>query len=128
MKLLLDTHVFLWAIADPARLSPAAREVLENEDNSLWLSVVSLWEIAIKVQAGKLQLPASESYFREHLEKLGVERVLGIEATHIYALLILPVHHKDPFDRLLIAQCRVEKVTLVSADPVLSQYPIEVVW
>lgn len=102
--------------------------LLENEENALWLSVVSLCEITVKVQAGKLQLPASESYFREHLGKLGIERVLGVESTHIYALLALPVHHKDPFDPLLIAQCRVEKLVLVSADTTLRQYPVEIVW
>lgn len=128
MKLLLDTHTLLWAIGDPGRLSPTARALLEDEDHTLWCSVVSLWEITLKVQAGKLQLPAGESYFREHLGKLGIERVLGVEATHIYALLALPGHHKDPFDRLLIAQCRVEKLALVSADAALQQYPVDVLW
>ncbi len=128
MKLLLDTHAFLWAIADPSRLSERARAALTDSSNILVLSTVTLWEIVVKVGLGKLSMPATPQYFASHMDHLGVRSVLPILPAHVYELLKLPDVHKDPFDRLLVAQCRIEKMTLVSADPVLSDYPIRLIW
>jgi PIN domain nuclease of toxin-antitoxin system len=128
MNLLLDTHVLLWAIDQPARLSRKAIKVLSDEDNELVVSVASLWEILLKKQAGKLRLPATPEYFQAHLQTLGVSRLMAIQAAHIYRLLQLPVRHKDPFDRLLVAQCQVEKLTLLTRDPEIRKYPVDVIW
>ena len=128
MKLLLDTHVFLWAIAEPRKLSRRARTALSDSRNDIVLSTVSLWEIALKVEAGKLRLPASRSYFETHMEQLGVEELLSVTPRHIYALLSLPPAHKDPFDRLLAAQSISEGLSMLTADAVFRDYPLKVVW
>jgi PIN domain nuclease of toxin-antitoxin system len=128
VKVLLDTHTFLWAIAEPARLSGEVRRLLADEANELVLSTVSLWEIVIKAGAGKLRIPAGAEYFETHMDHLGVGRVLPITPVHVYAVAGLPEAHKDPFDRLLVAQCRVEGMPLVSADEVFRRYPIETIW
>ncbi len=128
MKFLLDTHVFLWAIGAPAKLSAKAAALLTDEANQLMVSVASLWEIVVKKQAGKLELPATAEYFRAHMSQLGVGEVLAIQPSHIYRLNELPIDHKDPFDRLLIVQCQVERLVLVSADPIMRRYAIEAVW
>ena len=128
MKLLLDTHTFLWAIAEPARLSRKAARMILDERNELLLSTVTLWEIIVKLQAGKLKLPASTDYFQGHIGHLGVRQVLPVTPVHVYAVLKLPPVHKDPFDRLLAAQADVEGLPLLSADDVLRRYPVQVLW
>jgi len=128
MKLLLDTHTFLWAIAEPTRLSRKATRVILDERNELLLSTVTLWEIIVKLQAGKLRLAASADYFQGHWDRLGVRQVLPITPVHVYAVLKLPPVHKDPFDRLLAAQASVEGLPLLSADELLRRYPIQVLW
>ena len=128
MRLLLDTHTFLWAIAEPARLSRKITRLLLDERNELLLSAVTLWEIIVKWQAGKLKLPASAEYFQAHMDRLGIRQVLPITPVHVYAVLSLPPLHKDPFDRLLAAQASVEGLPLASADDLLRQYPIQVLW
>ncbi len=126
MKALLDTHAFLWAVTDDPRLSVRARQILRTAD--LFLSVASLWEIVTKVQIGKLVLPeASSRYLPRHVAALGAE-LLPIQAAHVLRLESLPLHHRDPFDRLLIAQSLEGRLPLVSADPLLAPYGAEVRW
>jgi PIN domain nuclease of toxin-antitoxin system len=127
MKLLLDTHAFLWCDSEPEKLSKHAQELCQDQGNALILSIASIWEMQIKKQLGKLQfrLPLSE-IIRQQQEN-GIE-ILPIEAPHVFALESLPNHHKDPFDRLLIAQAIIEKAIIVSADPIIAQYPIKVEW
>ena len=116
MRLLLDTHTFLWLMEQPGKLSPSALQACDDLDNDLFLSVASLWEIQVKQQLGKLRLgvPLAE-IVREQTEDQ-VVALLSIEGRHVLALDNLPTHHSDPFDRLLIAQAHSEGMTLVSAD------------
>lgn len=127
MRVLLDTHAFLWSIAEPAKLSKRAARVVEDGKNELLLSTASLWEIVLKAQAGKLQLPAGPGFLAEHMARLGVAS-LPVEAGHVLALLRLPLHHRDPFDRLLVAQCQVENLTILTADDAIRQYAVQAVW
>ena len=128
MRFLLDTHTFLWAIAEPARLSRKVTRMILDERNELLLSSVTLWEIIVKLQAGKLKLDASAEYFQAHMDRLGIRQVLPVTPVHVYALLKLPALHKDPFDRLLVAQASVEGLPLVSAEDLLRRYAIRVLW
>ncbi len=109
-------------------MSRRASRIVGDEDTELALSVVSLWEIALKAGAGKLELPEEKSFFQEHMGLLGIRRVLAIEASHVFGLFSLPDHHRDPFDRLLVAQCMVENIPLVASDALLRRYPIEIIW
>lgn len=122
MRYLLDTHVLLWARAAPERLSRAALAVLQSADNTLYVSMASLWECAIKAGIGKLTVPAG--FFR--IVSRDYE-VLGIELAHVEACLELPLHHRDPFDRLLVVQAQLGGLVLVTRDPELARYEVEVV-
>jgi len=127
MRALLDTHVFLWAIADDKRLSRRAQKIFTGP-NDLWLSVASVWEILIKVQAGKLPLPQpSGPYLIKQAAANRIE-VLSITLDHILRIGSLTMHHRDPFDRVLIAQSIEEKLPLVTSDPHFEGYPVEVIW
>jgi PIN domain nuclease of toxin-antitoxin system len=127
MKALLDTHTFLWAIAEDGKLSRQAQQIYTGA-NDLWLSVASIWEILIKVRAGKLPLPQpSGPYLVRELAKNRID-VLPIKLDHVLRLEALPAHHRDPFDRILIAQSLEEKLPLVTADPVFERYPVELIW
>ena len=127
MRLILDTHAFLWFINDSPQLSPPAAELLES-GNELLLSTASLWEVAIKLSIGKLALPAPyEAFIAEQL-KLNVIEVLPITVPHLAVVATLPLHHRDPFDRLLAAQALVEQVPLVSKDPSFDQYGLKRLW
>jgi len=128
MTLLLDTHVFIWAVMEPRKLSPSAYRAMRSQDNELVLSSVSLIEIAIKIQAGKMLIPLNRDYLDEHLDALGIARVLDVTSRHALTLLNLPRLHGDPFDRLLVAQCATENMRFVSADRMFRKYPIEVLW
>jgi PIN domain nuclease of toxin-antitoxin system len=126
MKVLLDTHTFLWAITDERRLSPKGRSLLGSAD--LWWSVVSLWEALTKVQIGKLTLPQpAGAFLTSELASNGV-RVLPVTLGHVLRVETLPLHHRDPFDRLLIAQSLEEGWPIVTADPQFARYPVEVIW
>ena len=128
MRLLLDTHILVWALIEPARLSPAVRGALENPDNDILFSAASVWEILIKVQAGKLPLPQpSGPYLIKQAAENRIE-VLPITLDHILRIESLTMHHRDPFDRVLIAQSIEEKLPLVTADPHFERYPVEVIW
>ena len=127
MNLLLDTHVLLGSITS-RRLSPAADAVFLDPRNALFLSAASYWEICIKLSLGKLILPGNWPEVIELARSVNDIRWLPIEPRHCQAVLELSHHHRDPFDRLLIAQARVEGLTLLSADPNLGRYGVPVVW
>lgn len=124
MKLLLDTHIFLWLNTDPEKIPPAAYEACRDPQNQLYLSHVSPWEIQIKQQLGKLRLRAALAELIETQRRENGLAMLPIELAHIYALSQLPFHHSDPFDRLLVAQARSESMTLVTADRKISLYDV----
>ena len=126
MRYLLDTHTWLWMVTAPARLG-TAREVIEDRTNDLVLSAVSSWEIAIKAGSGRLPLPvAVERFVPDRMQATGVIG-LSIEHAHTVQVANLPVHHKDPFDRMLVAQAQVEDLAILTADPVFDAYECEVV-
>jgi PIN domain nuclease of toxin-antitoxin system len=126
MRLLLDTQVWLWMVVAPERLSPAARRLVVSEDNELVLSAVSSWEIAIKHALGKLQLPGNpEALVPEWMARTGVTQ-LAVLHRHALHVASLPPHHRDPFDRLLIAQAQVEDVAVLTADPQFERYEVSV--
>ncbi len=128
MRALVDTHSFLWFLAGDSKLSGRARDVIENLDNEILVSIASLWEIAIKVNLGKLVLARPFAEFIP--EQLARERmtVLGIEIPHLVTLSELPRHHGDPFDRLIIAQGIAEGIPVISADPAFDRYPVGRLW
>ena len=128
MKLLVDTQCWLWMVADPGRLSRSARAIVASDRHELFLSSVSSWEIAIKHGLGKLTLPAPPQEFVP--TRMQLTRVLPLTVTHTHALRVaeLPWHHRDPFDRLLIAQARTESLSLFTADRQLRPYDVPIVW
>ena len=126
MKVLIDTHVLLWGIQDEAKVSSRVRALLPVAD--VWISVASLWEIITKVQIGRLVLPAPVGdYLAQKLKMNGVS-VLPLSFDHVRRLEEIPPHHRDPFDRILVAQSLEEKLPLVSADPHFEKYPIQLIW
>lgn len=128
MNVLLDTHAFLWFIGDDPRLTVSARETIESPDVTPFLSAASLWEMSIKISLGKLTLPKPyEVFLREQLTLNGVG-ILNITLRHTAAVIDLPFHHRDPFDRLLAAQAMTEDLTLISADAVFDRYPVKRLW
>lgn len=127
MRLLLDTHAFLWFVAGDERLSRRARRALEAADNELTLSAASVWEMAIKAALGRLTLPSSvEDYIAEKVADGLV--VLPVEWAHAAAVEKLPAHHGDPFDRLLAAQALAEHLPLVTQDRIFAAYGVTVLW
>lgn len=127
MKLLLDTHAFIWWDSDPAQLSPAALAALRDPANEVWLSAASVWEMVIKAQLGNLtlQLPLADIVSQQQANGL---LVLPVTLAHVLAVAGLPPIHKDPFDRVLVAQANGEGAELVSADQVVRQYSVRVLW
>ena len=126
--MLLDTHVWLWWLSDPERLGAQARQVIQNPDNAILLSAVSSWEIAIKCALGKLQLPEPpESFVPKRLARDDI-RPLPIQHTHALRVSSLPLHHSDPFDRLLIAQAQIEDIPIITADPLFKSYDVGILW
>jgi PIN domain nuclease of toxin-antitoxin system len=128
VNLLLDTHAFLWFIAGSERLSATARELIEDSANQPFLSAASLWEMAIKLSLGRLQLGRPfDDLIPEQMDLNGIQ-LLGIELEHVTPVTTLPFHHRDPFDRLLVAQAMVQQMPVVSADPAFDAYSIERLW
>lgn len=128
MRFLLDTHVLLWALADDRRLSSSARAILVDDLHTLLWSAASTWELAIKVSLKRIRFASPlADYLPEKLESEGIVS-LPITTAHAAAVELLPRHHMDPFDRLLVAQARTEGVALLSADKVMKRYDLEVVW
>ena len=128
MKVLLDTHAFLWLITDDERLSENARQTYLNTENSLFFSAASLWEIGIKKSLGKISLKDGWSQTIKEEMDINTIQWLPIEMTHCAEVAGLPFHHRDPFDRMLIAQAIVEEMKLISRDSPLSNYAIELIW
>ncbi len=128
MNLILDTHTFLWFTSASPELSATARDLIEDATNDLFLSVASPWEIGIKVSTGKLTLgrPIND-FFERRMRETGV-RLLPISLAHVACVATLPFHHRDPFDRMLIAQSLTESMNIVSADSVLDAYGVTRLW
>lgn len=127
MRALLDTHVFLWWVDDSPKLSERSRDIIADEHNEILFSVVSAWEIVIKVGVGKLSLTdPPDTFIPEQLSQNDME-ILPMSLDHALRVHELPDHHKDPFDRLLVAQSLVEGIPVISADPGVSRYPVEVI-
>ena len=122
MNLLLDTHAFLWAIDNNPKLSPQAREAIVDGNNIVFVSAATAWEISIKKAIGKLKVPDGD-----YLEELKLHRFTPLDITTEHALAVenLPPHHTDPFDRILIAQALLERLTLVSRDPRMKAYAVQ---
>lgn len=128
MKALLDTHTFLWWIANDPQLSQRARQVMEDGATKLFLSVVSGWEIVIKSRLGKLKLPDDLHSFVAEQVRINAIEVLPIEMIHALHVHALPDHHRDPFDRMLIAQSQIEKMPILTGDPQIVRYAVTVIW
>jgi PIN domain nuclease of toxin-antitoxin system len=127
MKLLLDTHAFLWLDAGSDRIPDHVVDIIEATENRVYLSVASLWEIQIKAASGKLQLERPLAEVVRQQVSVGFH-VLPVTARHVFALQELPNHHRDPFDRILIAQAARDELTLVTADPQITRYPVPTLW
>ncbi len=128
MKVLVDTHSFLWALLRDHRLSSRAKSILRDGDAELVFSLVSLWEIAVKMKIGKLNmLGSSVAYIRDEMDAYGME-LLPIRYEHILQLEMLPPNHSDPFDRLLIAQAITESLPILTNDTKVREYPVKVLW
>jgi PIN domain nuclease of toxin-antitoxin system len=128
MRLLLDTHAFLWFIMGSANLGTNARRLIENPAHERLLSIVSLWEIATKTSLGKLILSAPfDELFPAQLTLNGID-ILNINVDHLSTVTLLPFHHRDPFDRLIMAQALVEKLPIVSIDGALDVYGVTRLW
>jgi PIN domain nuclease of toxin-antitoxin system len=128
MKLLLDTHAFIWMNAAPEKLSPRVRALCERGADAFFLSLVSAWEMQIKQQLGKLQLSPTAGRMIETNISANNIALLPITLAHVRQLDSLPLHHRDPFDRMLIAQAQLEDMALVSADGKFADYPLDVIW
>jgi PIN domain nuclease of toxin-antitoxin system len=128
MRVLLDTHTFLWWIDNDAQLSARAREVIGDGANALLFSAVSGWEIAIKAHLGKLMLPANlEQFITEQLLH-NAFMPLPVQLHHTLGVYRLPLFHRDPFDRLLVAQSQLEKLPILTVDPLIVQYGVQTIW
>lgn len=128
MRILLDTHCWLWALGEPQRLSAQARALIADRGNEIFLSAASAWEISIKHALGKLTLPVDPAeYVPQRIEASGVSP-LPIDVRHALLAGELPAHHRDPFDRLLVAQARLEGLTLMTADALLRPYQADLFW
>lgn len=128
MKVLLDTHAFLWWIADHPNLSADARQIIADGDNEVYFSTVSAWEIAIKTRTGRLELPRDLEGFVTDQVARNAFQVLPVSLAHALHVHTLPDHHRDPFDRMLVAQSRVEKLPVVGRDRHFEAYGVEMVW
>lgn len=126
MRVLLDTHTFLWGITEESKLSQKVRALLPLAQS--WFSVASVWEILTKVQIGKLSLPEPVGPFvTSRLASNGVQ-VLPVTLDHVLRIESLALHHRDPFDRILIAQSLEENLPLITSDPVFEKYPVKLIW
>ena len=128
MSVLLDTHVVLWFLADDSRLSPRAAALIEDEDVAITVSVATLWEIALKITAGRFGgSPELIPRVAEFIGQLRI-RILAVERDHVLRTVELPKHHVDPFDRLLVAQAQIERIPILTSDPFIRKYAVETIW
>ena len=128
MKILLDTHAFLWWILDLPRLSIRARSAIEDKSNIILFSAAGAWEIVIKSQLGKITLPDASDVFIIEQMIVNAFEPLAISIEHVIQLRALPVHHRDPFDRIMIAQCQAENLLFLTSDPLIKQYSVNTLW
>lgn len=128
MKYLLDTHTFIWLDNEPEKLPAKVAEICADQTHTLLLSIASVWEMQIKLQLGKLTLPAPLATIVENQIRNNQVELLTIQLPHVLELATLPLHHKDPFDRLLIAQARFEDAVILSDDSQISKYPVPLIW
>ena len=124
MRYLLDTHVWIWMGLEPERLGEHTRVALADQRNVLYLSIVSVWEMVIKIGRGKLKLPLDVQTFVRRFLPVSRTTLLQLSLDHIFAVANLPDRHRDPFDRIIVAQALVEGVGLMTADPGLFSYPV----
>ncbi|MCL1472290.1 type II toxin-antitoxin system VapC family toxin [Argonema antarcticum] len=128
MRLLLDTHTFIWYVTDNPKLSPTVRTLIDDGNNETLLSIASIWEMAIKQSIGKLSFGMPFRMFIEQQVSLNRIDILDINLDYIEVIATLPLHHRDPFDRLIIAQAMVEQIPILSADSAFDVYPIQRLW
>lgn len=128
MRYLLDTHTFLWWNMDDAQLSSLARELIADGNNEIFLSAASAWEIAIKTARGRLTLPEDPTRYVSNRLSLHGFQALPVQIHHAVQVYKLPLHHADPFDRLLIAQSQIESMSMISLDIEIRKYEVEVIW
>ena len=128
MKALLDTHAFLWWITDDARLSPRARKIIGDGSNELFFSAASGWEIAIKAGLGRIELPAKPAEFITEQLSINAIQSLPVKMEHALYVAALAAHHRDPFDRLLVAQSKVENLPIITSDAHIAKYGVKVLW
>jgi PIN domain nuclease of toxin-antitoxin system len=127
MRYLLDTHALIWYLEGDARLSTQAKSIIEDDKNEIIATVASFWEMAIKINLGKLTLKMSLDEMFERLDDMEIH-IIAIQASHIRIVQTLPLHHRDPFDRMIIAQADAEKCTIISIDEAFNAYPTPVLW
>lgn len=128
MNYLLDTHTFLWFINDDASLSSTAKALIEDPENTIYLSVASIWEMAIKVSLEKLEMSSPFTDFIDEQLDENTIVLLNIKTTHTGIVITLPFHHRDPFDRLIIAQSKVEDIPIIGKDAIFDDYGIKRLW
>lgn len=128
MRYLIDTHTFLWFVTNDSKLSHDALDLIENDANAIFLSIASLWEMGIKFSIGKLKIHKPFQEFVDEQIHVNQLQLLNIEPSHITMVSILPFHHRDPFDRMLIAQAITEKMSIISADTAFDSYGITRLW
>jgi len=128
MRILLDTHCWLWWISTPEKLDPRAQQLITDSQNKVFFSAASSWEIAIKYALGKLPLPkAPEEFIPPRLTRDAITP-LHIKHTHALHVATLPLHHRDPFDRLLISQAQMERLSIITVDRQFEAYEVELIW
>jgi len=128
MNYLLDTHTFLWFINDDTSLSSTAKALIEDPENTIYLSVASIWEMAIKVSLDKLEMPSPFTDFIDEQLNENTIILLNIKTAHTGVVATLPFHHRDPFDRLIIAQSKVEDIPVIGKDAIFDDYGIKRLW
>ena len=128
MKALLDTHTFLWWITDNPKLSPRVREIISDGRNELFLSAASGWEIAIKAKLGRIYIPGKPQSFISEQMVINAVQGLPIQMSHALQVYLLPPYHRDPFDRMLVAQAQLEGLPILTNDIQISRYSVETIW
>ena len=128
VKALLDTHTFLWWITNNPKLSSRVREIIRDGKNELFLSAASGWEIAIKAQLGRIQIPDKPQTFISEQMLANAIQGLPIQISHALHVYNLPTHHRDPFDRMLVAQAQLEGLPILTNDSQISRYPVKIIW
>ena len=128
MRILLDTHAFLWWVLDDPHLSPAAREIIADGSTDVLVSAATAYEVGLKAASGRLTIPGSpETYVSSRISLEGFEP-LAIGVPHALRAAVLPPIHRDPFDRLLVAQAQIEGVPIMTVDPAIARYDVETIW